>query len=483
MPLTLRGISKRFGNTVALDDVTMLAAPGEVHALLGENGAGKSTLMRIAYGLMRPDAGTIDVDGVTSGRGFRSPRVALAAGIGMVHQHFTSIPALTVAENIALTAGWSVTSRAATLRAAALIDALHLPLPVTAAAATLSVQLLQRLEIVKALAAHARILLLDEPTASLAPRETTELLAFLRRFADGGNVAVLITHKLDDVLRTADRVTVLRRGRVTLSTGLEGQTATSLAHAMMGAAVPVAVHKRAPPGALVVRTQGLVLESAEAEGPGVRRAGPVSFALHAGEVVGVAAIEGNGQRELLRGVAGVTGVRAITGTLERRGDAGFIPENRTTEGIIPTFTLTENLLLGRWRRTSRWLRWGVLQRCTEALMAAHDVRPQGAAALASSLSGGNQQKLIFARVVDGRPAIIVAEDPTRGLDLVATAAIHARLRESARDGAAVLVHSSDLDEVLELADRLFIVCRGTVRELPPPFTREAAGDAMLGIGG
>ena len=468
--LRIQNVSKRFGATVALNDVSFEVSAGQVHALLGENGAGKSTLMHIAYGLLRPDAGTIGVsapDGRESTTtGFASPRDARRAGIGMVHQHFTSIPAFTVAENIALTAGWKETGRAAERRADGVVQRLGLPLPVAEYAEQLSVQLRQRLEIVKALAADAQVLILDEPTAALAPREVAELLKFIRAFAAGGGAVALITHKLDEVFHVADHVTVLRRGEVVLDSSLDTQSPQSLARAMIGADLPRAMREASNPGDVLVRitpTSGSPLE------------------IRAGEIVGVAAIDGNGQRELLRAIAGVDDAKLAHAVLDAIGPVAFIPEDRTSEGLIGSFTLAENFVLGAPAVLGPWLDWNDISKRTDELLRSHDVRAANAGVTAATLSGGNQQKFIFARATAGSPRVIVAEDPTRGLDIMATAAIHQRLRDAAHNGAAVIVHSSDLDEVLAVANRLLVVARGEVRELPVTAPRELIGDAMLAL--
>ncbi len=453
--LTLTKISKRFGAIRALDAVSFDVAAGEVHALLGENGAGKSTLMRVAAGAIRPDAGMVQAQ--------------QGAPLGTVAQHFSSIPAFTVAENIALSAGWRETGRAAEQRAAEVITRLGLPLDATAVVETLSVQLRQRLEIVKALAGDARVLLLDEPSAVLAPREVAELLQLVRDFAAKGGAVVLITHKLDEVFAAATRVTVLRRGKVTFTGPVAGETPATLSRAMIGGDLPRVERSTRTVGEVVVRAKGLVLGRV-----------PLDFAIREGEIVGVAAVEGNGQRALLRAIAGLDEVATKGGSLQVTGPVAFVPEDRTTEGIIPTLTLTENVLLGD-RDAPWWLDWPALRTRTTALLGSFDVRGGDAETPAASLSGGNQQKLIFARVLDRSPRVLVVEDPTRGLDVQATAAIHARLCAAAASGAAVMVHSSDLDEVLELADRLFVMTNGTLTELPITTPREVVGDAMLGV--
>ncbi len=467
--LSLQRISKKFGATVALADVSLDMRAGEVHALLGENGAGKSTLMHIAYGMLRADSGTIAVrrpDGIVETiPAFSSPRAARDAGIGMVHQHFTSIPALTVSENIALTAGWRDTGSAAERRAALVTERLALPLPVSAHVDGLSVQLRQRLEIVKALAADARVLLLDEPSAVLAPREVDELLIFVRRFAEGGGTVLLITHKLAEVFRVADHVTVLRRGQVTLDDRLAGRSPQALSRAMIGGELPRATQLAVQSGEVLVR-----VSSAAA-----------TFEVRAGEIMGVAAIDGNGQRELLRTIAGVDNAQLVGDAVEVTGPVAFIPDDRIAEGLIGAFSLTENLLLGTLDRSDEWLDWNAIRARTTTLMHEHDVRAASADAAAETLSGGNQQKFILARALEGTPRVIVAEDPTRGLDLLATQAIHERLRAAARNGAAVLFHSSDIDEVLELSSRLLVMAHGRAKELPRDTPRDLVGDAMLAL--
>ncbi len=459
--LTLTRISKSFGPLRALDNVSFDVADGEVHALLGENGAGKSTLIKIAAGLLAPDAGVVGAQRAAT----------ISTRVGIVAQHFSSISAFTVAENIALAAGWRETGRAAECRAAEVIARLGLPLDATAVVETLSVQLRQRLEIVKALAGDARILLLDEPSAVLAPREVTELLQLVRDFAAKGGAVVLITHKLDEVFAAADRVTVLRRGKVTFTGPVAGETPDSLSRAMIGGDLPRVERTVRAAGKVVVRAERLVVERV-----------PLDFAFRAGEIVGVAAIEGNGQRALLRAIAGLDEAAPISGVLAVIGPVAFVPEDRTTEGIIPTMTLTENLLLGD-RAAPWWLDWASLRSRTSALLESFDVRGGDTDTPAASLSGGNQQKLIFARVLERAPCVLVVEDPTRGLDVQATAVIHERLRAAAARGAAVIVHSSDLDEVLELANRLLVMANGVLTEMPITISREAVGDAMLGVVG
>jgi simple sugar transport system ATP-binding protein len=453
--LELRGVVKSFGSVRALRGADFVLAPGEVHALLGENGAGNSTLLQVANGMITPEAGVLRLHGQPVA--FRSPRSARAAGIGMVHQHFTSIPALTVQENIALAAG-RFDVRLDGMVVGELLQGLDPRAPVE----SLGVALRQRLEIVKALATDARILLLDEPSAVLAPSEVDGLLALLRRFAKEGGAVVLVTHKLPEVLAAADRVTVLREGTTVLAGTVAEQTIERLAEAMIGGA-----------GSLEAGRSSPKVPAARAHsGTPVTRLGDVT--LHAGELIGIAAIEGNGQRELLRRIAGQQG-----------GPVAFVPEDRTTEGLIPAFSLTENVVLGL-RDDPRWalghrLNWDAARAGTARLIGSFGIRAEGPEAPAATLSGGNQQKLILARALEGRPRILVAENPTRGLDIRATAEVHDRLREAARAGVTVIVYSTDLEEVLELGERILVVRRGQVLEAPGGADRRAVGDLMLGV--
>ena len=482
--LELVGIHKRFGSVHALRGADFTLRPGEIHALLGENGAGKTTLMHVAYGLVHPDAGEVRVGGIA--RRVPSPRAARGLGIGMVHQHFTAIPALTVAENVALAAGWPVAPGALRRRVRELCERVGLPLEPDESAGRLSVGLRQRLEIVKALAADARVLLLDEPTAVLAPAEVEELLRVVRRFTDAGGAAVLITHKLAEARGGADRVTVLRRGAVVLSGGVADFESSALAAAMLGedrGSVALGEGEPAPDlrGATPVLVRAEALEVAREGGYGLALR-QVTLEIRAGEIVGVAAVEGNGQRELLRAVAGR--LRPLRGRLEVAAPVGFIPEDRTTEGLIPELSLTENVVLGStpgdpWVAGGR-IDWRRARARTAELLVEFRVIAPGPDVAAVALSGGNQQRVVIARELARRPAVVVAENPTRGLDIRAAEEIQARLRRAASAGAAVLFHSSDLDEVLALADRVVVATRGSLLEASTGASRAEVGALMLG---
>ena len=480
--LELQAIHKRFGQVHALADASLNVAPGELHALLGENGAGKTTLVRIAYGLLTADAGTIRVGG--SPVAVRSPRDARRLGLGMVHQHSTAVPSLSVAENLALAAGWSVRPAEIRARSVEVAERFGLPLDPDAFAGRLSLALKQRLEILKALAADATTLLLDEPTAVLAPPEADELLTTIRAFVARGNSAVLITHKLPEAIAAADRVTVLRHGRVALSAETRSVTSDRLAAAMVGEEMAGALSRGAarPPvstGAPAIRADALDIAREGRYGIAVRGA---SFAVRAGEIVGIAAVAGNGQRELLRAVAGV--VPPLRGVCDVARPVGFIPEDRTTEGLIPSLSLAQNLTLGLgedapWVERGR-VNWREAARATGRIIVDYGIRAGGARAAAASLSGGNQQKLVIARALALGPRVIVAEEPTRGLDIAASSAVHDRLDAAAQGGAAVLFHSSDLDEVLERSHRVLVMARGVLREAPRGAGRDDIGRMMVG---
>lgn len=462
--LELSQIRKRFGSAVALDGADFVLARGEVHGLLGENGAGKSTLMHLAFGLLRPEAGEIKIGGRTVV--LRAPADAKRLGIGMVHQHFTSIPALTVQENLWLAAGrhgavaGSPSGSGSTDTALGrLRRRLWEGLDPGARAEDLPVGAKQRLEILQALAADAEVLLLDEPTAVLAPPEVAELLSLLGEFARGGGSVVFITHKLDEVLAAASRVTVLRRGQVTFSGPIGDCTPGGLARAMVGDAAADELVLAGASDRPRARADGVVVGSAG------------GLEARQGEIVGLAAVEGNGQRELLRSFLGPA--------------VAFVPEDRTTEGLIGGFSLTENLVLGlsadpRWAK-GRWIDWPAASRRMAELLDEFGIRATGPNAPARSLSGGNQQKVVLARAFEARPKLIVAENPTRGLDLQATAFVHDQLRGYARRGGSVIFYSTDLDEVLALADRVVVVVRGKAVAVPGDSSRRSVGAMMLGV--
>ena len=487
--LALTGITHRFGSVVALDDVSLTVRAGTVHALLGENGAGKSTLMRVAFGMLTPQTGTIAVRGTA--QRMTSPATALSLGIGMVHQHFTLVPGMTVAENVALGGHGRFDPLAAAAKVRAVGATAGLTLDPQAVVQTLPIGAQQRCEIVKALAREVSVLILDEPTAVLAPREAAELLQWMRRFADAGHAVVLITHKLRDALAIADYVTVLRRGRVVYTGAAAATTQDQLRIAMVGNAGADVVAETVVAelvGAESVRDTSVneptvrepavlaLHEVSVRDARGAVRLREVSLSVARGELVGIAAVEGSGQHELLRLLAGR--LAPTSGRVTRPEQVGFVPEDRHRDALLLDAPLDENVALrGAGARRGR-MPWRMLRAATAAILSARDVRASGPGAPARSLSGGNQQKLVLGRELADRPAAVIVENPSRGLDFQATAAVHAALREARDAGAAVVLYSSDLDEVLQLADRVVVLFDG--RLVASGNDREAVGRAMLG---
>ena len=485
--LALEATSKRYGDVEALAGVSLAIRPGTVHALLGENGAGKTTLMRIAFGLTRADSGTMRWFGAPAHPD--SPRDALAAGIAMVQQHFSLIPSLTVAENIALGGRGLYDAEAARRTVRELGRTTGLTVDPDAIAGTLGISARQRVEILKALARRVKLLILDEPTATLAPGDAAALLAWARGFATGEQAVVLITHKLRDALTIADDVTVLRAGRVVLSSPAEAVTERSLASAMLGGPEPD--HDGSPgatgaaasvaagfgtgaPGEMVVELRG-VSSAAAGGSPGLAA---VTFTARRGEIVGVAAVEGNGERALLRTVAGRE--RPRTGTVRLPERIAYVPQDRHADALADELSLTENIALAGAGARRGWIDWASMRVRAERLMMAFDVRADNALVRAGTLSGGTQQRLVLARELSEDPALVVADQPTRGLDIHATEDVHDRLRRARAAGAAVVLHSADLDEILALADRVVVVVGGQVRDASG--SREEIGRAMLGVG-
>jgi simple sugar transport system ATP-binding protein len=491
--LHLEGISRRFGSVQALQDASLTVRRGTVHALLGENGAGKTTLMRVVFGLLAPDRGQVRWNGAPIA--ITSPAEALRAGIGMVHQHFTLVPAMTVAENVALGGHGGFDAARAEARVNEVAARAGLSLDAHARVDTLPVGAQQRCEIVKALARDVQLLILDEPTAVLAPSEAAELLAWMRRFADAGNAVVLITHKLRDALAVADDVTVLQRGRTVYTARARETTEAVLAEAMIGEGA--GEQRTLEARKLEQRKLGeRKLEGREREpreqhrgdfvlalnhvswrdARGVERVREASLVVRAGEIVGIAAVEGSGQHELLRLLAGR--YDAANGRVQRPTRVGFVPEDRHRDALLLDAPLYENTALrGAGERRGR-MPWGALRESTAKLLTQFDVRAPGPVAVARTLSGGNQQKFVLGRELADQPQALVVENPSRGLDFKATAAVQQALRDARDNGTAVVVYSSDLDEVLLLADRVYVMHTGTVREVHGD--REDVGRAMLG---
>ena len=480
-------IAKRFGAVVALDEASLFVRPRSVHALLGENGAGKTTLMRIAFGLLRPDAGEIRLHGRPVS--WSAPADAIRAGVGMVHQHFTLVPAMTVAENIELGAGgvdarggrrWRFDRRSAEQRVRELGRSSGLEVEPDALVGGLPIAMQQRVEILKALSRAATVLILDEPTAVLAPAESRDLLGWLRAYADAGGAAILITHKLREALAVADDITVLRRGRTVLTASRTEAREDVLTVAMIGD--EVAATSEPITGAGSLTRPVAILEDVVATDPEHGERIRATLSVYAGEILGVAGIEGAGQHTLLRVLAGR--IRPEAGRLTRPAEVGFIPEDRHQDGLVLDFSLTQNVALRDAGVRRGRMHWADLERRTGELIRDLDIRAPSPAARARGLSGGNQQRLVLGRELAGRPTaarptMVVAENPTRGLDVRATADVHGRLRAAAQEGTAVVLYSSDLDEVLALSTRIVVVHGGAVREVPAD--RDLVGRAILGL--
>ena len=531
--LELRNVTKTFGDVVAVDSVDFALQAGEIHAILGENGAGKSTLMNLIYGLYQPSEGRVYV---TDREGWRrrlqakSPRDAIAAGIGMVHQHFMLVENLTVAENIALSLGqlrtgwkggrmeeehrpkssnlpifqsfkklgafWFNKEEAIEITEA-LSEQFGLTVEPTALVRTLSVGLKQRVEILKALAVDARILILDEPTAVLSPQEVEGFFTILRKLQADGRAIIFISHKMKEVLSISDRITVLRHGKKVYLGPTGELTARELAREMIGEEVNE-----------VERSGNVSLESRGGVTPPLQLSNltvlgsrneiavsDVSMATHRGEIVGIAGVDGNGQRELAEAIMGLrhnaSGTISILGTdpkgtkAVRQHGVGYIPEDRQTTGVIASFSVTENLLLNV-THLENIARWNVLNQkrkrhTTEQLIADYDIRPPIGGIQASSLSGGNQQKIVLAREISLQPDLLIAVNPTRGLDVNAARYVHENLLAQREDKKSVLLISTELDEVLLLSDRLFVMSRGKLIEATAQRNNiEALGLLMTG---
>ena len=470
--LRLTGITKRFPNVLACDSIDLTIDPGAVHALLGENGAGKTTLMNVLSGRYRPDAGEISVAGRRAQ--FRSPKDALRSGIGMVHQHFMLVGTHTVAENVALgldTPRFLVRRRRLDGKVRNLAERYGLPVDPRARIDELSLGQQQRVEILKLLHRNADVLILDEPTAVLTPPEVDGLFATLRRLVREGRSVVFITHKLEEVMEIADRITVLRRGRVVADlTPAQVDSRRELARLMVGREVVLGVEREPVPlGDPVLELRDCTGEDAR----GHRAFRRISFAVRRGEVLSIVGVAGNGQTELVSAITGggrfSSGQALLFGKpLGRGGRAAaeavaYIPEDRTGTGSAPGLDLTDNLLLTTYRRFCRWgwLRRKAAGRLTEGALARFHVAAPGPRALGRQLSGGNLQRLILARELSKDPRLIIAEHPTHGLDIGATAEVWEELLRQ-RSRAGILLVSGDLAEVLALSDRIAVIFRGEI---------------------
>jgi len=494
--LEMQGIRKEFPGVVANDDVSFDVRRGEVHALLGENGAGKSTLMNILYGLYKPDEGEIRLNGKPTS--FTSAREAIQAGIGMVHQHFMLIPVMTVAENIVLgiepSSGLFLDERGAERRVRELSEQFGLAVEPEALVADITVGQQQRVEILKALYRGAHLLILDEPTAVLTPQEAGELFEIIRSLQQDGKSIIFISHKLNEVLEIADRITVLRRGKTIETVPREGATEESLAKAMVGREVLLRVEKApATPGDLLLEVRDLHVCDDRA----IEKVRGVSFDVHAGEIVGIAGVDGNGQTELIDALTGLQKIESGTATIGGRelvhanardaldAGVGHIPEDRQRRGLVLEFSIAENIALHDYAKPPvgklGWLFPGRMISRAKALIREFDVRGGGPYTPAGGLSGGNQQKLVAAREISRDPTVLIAAQPTRGLDVGAIEYLHRRLVTERDEGRGILLVSLELEEILSLSDRILVIYEGKiVGEHSGEVSEEQIGLEMLG---
>lgn len=497
------GILKRFDGTLALDGVDFELRRGEIHALLGENGAGKSTLMHVLSGLYSPDGGAIEVEGRPAR--FRSTADAAQAGIGMVHQHFRLVENLTVAENLALAlperTPFLLPRRGLAAGALEIAERLGWRLDPRAPVWQLPVGMQQRLEIVKVLAQDPQVLIFDEPTAVLAPVELEELFAVLERLRSEGRSLVFISHKLNEVMRLCDRITILRRGRNVGTVSADETDAADLARRMVGDDLAAAERLEAA-GTRAPTTGPVVLHVEDLRVRDDRRLEAVrgiSLEVRSGEILGLAGVDGNGQAELAEAIVGLRGIAGggvryaqdealVPGPPPRR-DLGYIPQDRRRSGVVPGMSVRENLVLelhqeadvsGPVRRRWGFLDWKTLDARARSMMQTYDVRASGPEQPVETLSGGNQQKIVVARALDKAPELVLALNPSRGVDVAATAYIHSQLRAQRERGAAVLLISTELDEVIALSDRIGVLYEGRLLGPVPPSTSRDVLGLMMG---
>ncbi len=496
--IELHGVTKRYPGVVANQDVELTVMPGEVHAVVGENGAGKSTLMKIIYGMVRPDEGTIAIDGNEAH--FRSPKDAIDAGIGMVHQHFMLADNFTVLENVVLGSeprtGLEIDFSVASDRIKELGETYGLKLDPSRKVEFLSVGERQRVEIIKVLYRGARFLILDEPTAVLVPQEVDELFDSIRDLKSKGETVVFISHKLDEVLSIADRITVMRAGRIVGTTTPEEVDTNKLAEMMIGSELPTPETRESTvTDQVLLDVEGLSLAASEGGRDVLTN---VSFKVHAGEIVGVAGIEGNGQAQLVDALIGLeseaTGEILLQGesisdlrALDRRGAGiGLIPEDRQKQGLLLTSPLWENAALGHQNKEPYakgiWINKKGARRQTDEIVRRFGVKTPGVDVPATALSGGNQQKLVVGREIVADPVVLIAAQPTRGIDIGAQAAVWEELKNARASGMGILLLSADLEELIGLSDAIHVIFEGRLvaRLDPAAITPEILGTYMTG---
>jgi simple sugar transport system ATP-binding protein len=474
--IVMEGIVKRFPGVIANDNVDLMIREGEIHAIVGENGAGKSTLMKILYGLYRPDKGKIFVRGKEVH--ITDPRIAISLGIGMVHQHFMLIPTFTVTENIILGAepknGLALNYKKATEKVISLAESIGFDISPNEKIENLSVGQAQRVEILKLLYRGADILILDEPTAVLTPQEVDELFNILRKLNDQGKTIIFISHKLNEVLEISQRVTVMRRGKIVKTLNTKETNKQELAQFMVGREVFLEIPKGPyKPGNEILKIENLTVRNKR----GMIAVKDVSFNVKEGEIVGIAGVEGNGQSELVEAIVGLLPIEKgkiyINGkeisranVLERRKYLGHIPEDRHKRGLILDFSIAENMILGLHYlpKFSKKLRMDYknIFKNAENLVNNYDIKTPNVKIPVRSLSGGNQQKVVVAREISTSPPLMVAVQPTRGLDISAAEFVHKLLVKLRDEGKAILLVSADLDEILNLSDRILVMYNGEI---------------------
>ena len=471
----LRHITKRFAKVLANDDVSLSVGRGEVVALLGENGAGKSTIMKILYGLYHETSGEIRVDGVR--RRIRSPKDAMALGISMIQQHFSLVDAHTVTENIILgTVRGRIDYAAEEEKIQRLSDRYHFGVPAGARVRDLPVGIQQKVEILKALHRNARILIMDEPTAVLLPQEIETLMQFIRSFAAEGNSVIFITHKMKEVMEVADRIIIMRNGRISGEVEKTRTSTSELARLMIGHDLEALRKESDPEGGRKVRLE--VRDLTVQPENGVALLDHLSFDLHAGEILGVAGVSGNGQQELCEALYGALpptdGTVRLDGTDVTRLDVGghirkgvgYCASDRYRYGMVPAMSLSENMILkasrlGRWDRHG-FISWRKVDRYTAEQIRAYQIKAPDPSVTAGSLSGGNQQKLVVGRELDKAPRLLFAVHPVRGVDIGATQYIHEQIVAARDSGCAVVLVSTELDEIMELSDRIGVIYEGEI---------------------
>jgi ABC-type uncharacterized transport system ATPase subunit len=477
----LSGIERRFGSVAALAGASLEIAPAEIHGVLGANGAGKSTLLHILGGMIQPDAGEIEIQGQSVM--LRTPRDAWRHGIALVHQHFTLVPALSGLENLALGSGTPVTVGNAVDE---IMERTGLRVPLDEPVSSLGIGDRQRLEILKALLREPTILVLDEPTAVLSPAEVQGLFTLLRTMAAEGCAVVLVAHKLREVLGVADRLTVLRDGRTVATDRADAFDEPSLVRAMVGGEVEVpAPQSHGASGEHLPKEERTIVGSltdVRVVIDGVTRLDSVSMTMRRGEILGVTGIEGNGQRELALVLAGRQ--RPAGGSARLPSGIGFVPQDRLREGLIPSFDLVENVALALHQSdeylAGPWMRWDDIRGEADRIVQHHGVVTTSTRTLAGALSGGNQQRVVVGREVAMATDLLVAENPTRGLDMVSATFVHAELRRLASAGVSIVLISTDLDEVLDMSTSVYAMSRGVLREVTGnQRTRTGVGALML----